>query len=304
MIVFVPEKNEIHTKAIEELKKAGHEIIFGHELNHDDENKIQILFIRTYITANKEYFNQFPNLRYILKVGVGLDNIDLGECKKRNIQVINAPQSNSNSVAELVVCLMLMLLRHARQQSHRLRHGDRRAKELMGEELKGKTIGFVGCGAIARSITEKILAFQVKEILGYDPYLDEKTLAGFKIKKVDLNFLIKNSNIISLHLPLTAETKDLITLTEFRKMKKNCYLINTSRGGIVNENDLITALKQKIIKGAALDVFENEPEIKKEFLSLENIILTPHIGAYTHEADYEMSMIPVRKFLVQDISNI
>jgi len=297
MIVYVPEKNEIHTKAIEELKKNGHEIIFGRELSHDDENKIQILFIRTYITANKECLNQFPNLKFILKVGVGLDNVDLGECKKRNIQVINAPQSNSNSVAELVVCLMLMLLRHTRQQSHRLRHGSWRGKELMGEELKRKTVGFVGCGAIARSITEKILAFQVKEILGYDPYLDEKTLARFKIKKTDLNFLIKNSNIISLHLPLTPETKNLITLKELKQMKKTTYLINTSRGGIINEKDLIVALRNKTIKGAALDVFENEPEIKKEFLSLENISLTPHIGAYTVESDYEMSMMPVRKFL-------
>ncbi len=295
MIVYIPESEEIDHEAIKLLKESKHQVISN--IKDIAFNQVEVLFIRTYIVADKEYLKKFPNLKFILKAGVGLDNIDVDEARNRKIQIINAPGSNSNAVAELVVCLMLMLLRNTKQQSHRLRQGGWRSKALMGEELKRKIVGFIGCGAIARSVTEKIRGFNVSQILGYDPYLDEKALASFGIKKVDLQYLIENSDIISLHLPLTAETKDLITLKEIKKMKEKAYIINTSRGGIINEKDLIVALQNKMIAGAALDVFENEPNINAELLTLENIILTPHLGAYTFEANKEMAIAPVRIFL-------
>lgn len=297
MIFYIPELAELHLKAIEALKKNNHKIIVKKNLNKIEQAQIQVLFIRSSTKANKDYLQQFPNLKFILRAGVGLDNIDLGEAKKKNIKVINAPGSNSNSVAELVIYFILTLLRNIKQQDHRLRNGLWREIKLLGQELKNKSIGLIGCGAVGKSVAEKIMAFKVKEILGYDPYLDKETLAVYKIKKVTLNYLIKNSDIISLHLPLTKETKDLITLKEIKLMDKKSYIINTSRGGIINENDLIVALKNKIIAGAALDVFKNEPNFNPGFLSLDNVILTPHIGAYTHEADLEMSMVPVKKFL-------
>lgn len=297
MIIFIPQLEEIAIQAVKKLKESGHKIISGEINSSVVRGEVEALFIRTYVLADKKYLDQFPKLKFILKAGVGLDNIDMDEVKRKNIKVINAPGSNANAVAELVVCFMLMLLRNIRQQSHRLRHGEWRGNELMGEELKNKVIGFIGCGAIAKSAVQKIQVFDVREILGYDPYLDEQTLSKFKIKKVSLDSLIKKSDILSLHLPLTKETKDLITLKEIKLMKKKSYIINTSRGGIINENDLIVALKNKIIAGAALDVFKNEPNFNPGFLSLDNVILTPHIGAYTHEADLEMSMVPVKKFL-------
>lgn len=296
MLIYVPQEKEINSLALVELKKAGHKILTGN-ISKNDKKIVEVIFVRTYVSVDKNYLDDFPNLRYILKATVGIDNIDLNQTKKRNIQIINAPQSNSNAVAELVVCLMLMLLRNTRQQSHRLRNGQWRGKELMGGELRGKTIGFIGCGAIAKSVAYKILAFDIGKIIGFDPYLDEKTLKTYRIKKVELNDLIKNSDIISLHLPLTKETKNLITLKEIKTMKKNAYIINTSRGGIINESDLILALQDKIIAGAALDVFENEPNLNPKLLTLNNIVLTPHIGAYTYTADEEMSMVPVKNFL-------
>lgn len=296
MLIYIPQEKEINSLALVELKKAGHKVLTGH-ISKNDRKKVEVIFVRTYINVDKNYLDDFPNLKYILKATVGIDNIDSNQAKKRNIKIINAPQSNSNAVAELVVCFMLMLLRNTRQQSHRLRNGQWRGKELMGEELRGKTVGFIGCGAIAKSVAYKILAFDIGKIIGFDPYLDEKTLKTYGIKKVELNNLIKNSDIISLHLPLTKETKNLITLKEIKTMKKNAYIINTSRGGIVNESDLILALQDKIIAGAALDVFENEPNLNPKLLTLNNIILTPHIGAYTYTADEEMSMVPVKNFL-------
>ena len=296
MLIYIPQEKEINSLALVELKKAGHKVLTGH-ISKNDRKKVEVIFVRTYINVDKNYLDNLPNLKYILKATVGIDNIDSNQAKKRNIQLIAAPGSNANSVAELVVCLVLTLLRNIKQQSERLKYGKWRESELMGKELKSKTIGFIGCGAIARSVTEKILVFKVGQVLGYDPYLDEKTLSDSKIKKTTLDYLIKNSDVISLHLPLTKETKDLITLKEIKTMKKTSYIINTSRGGIVNENDLIVALKNKIITGAALDVFENEPNINPEFLNLDNVILTPHLGAYTYEADLEMSMMPVKIFL-------
>jgi len=292
MKVFLAELKEIHPKAIKLLKTNGLEVVY------DKKNKdIEVVFIRTYTRVDKFFLNNFPNLKYILKAGVGLDNIDLEECQKRNIKVINAPGSNANSVAEFVIALMIMVLRNFPLQVNLLLSGKWRNLREKGFEIKDKVIGLIGCGAIGKLIAKKLKSFEVKKILGYDPYLDEKILKSYGIKKTDFLSLLKNSDIVSLHLPLTEETKNLIGKKELKMMKKNSYLINTSRGGIINESDLIWALKNNIIKGAALDVFEGEPKIKKEFLSLKNVILTPHIAALTEEADEVMSVEPVKKFL-------
>lgn len=293
MTIYIPEKDEIHPEAIELLHKAGIEIKYEIE----DHAQIEALFIRTYTVVDKKYLDQFPHLKYILRAGVGLDNIDIGECRRRNIKVINSPGANANAVAEYVVGLIIMMMRNILPQMNRLKKGEWRDRKYLGEEIKGKTIGIVGCGAIGKLVAKKLLNFEVKEILGYDPYLTEKQLLDHFIKKVSLDELVSSSDIISLHLPLTDETKNLFNMSKFRLMKKGSYIINTSRGGIINENDLISAIDKEWIKRTALDVFESEPKVRKELLHNDRIIATPHTAAFTNEADREMSVIPIIKLL-------
>lgn len=291
MLIYVTEQKDIHQSAVELLKKKGHRIIFKPDAD------AEVLFIRTYTQVTKEYLDTFPMLKYILRSGVGLDNIDLDESKRRKIQVINAPGSNANAVAEMVVGVIIMALRNIQIESSRLREGKWREKTNMGHEMKDLTLGLLGCGAIGRLIAYKLKNFDLKEVVGYDPYLDKQTLLKSGIRKCELDELLQSADIISLHLPLTPETKNLISAEKFAMMKQNAVLINTSRGGIVNEADLIDALKKRTIHAAALDVFEQEPNIKKELLHLPNLIVTPHIAGYTYEADEAMALMPVQKFL-------
>lgn len=301
MIIYITESNETHPNAIELLKQNGHIITF--DLKDQTPDKVDALFIRTYTIVTKEYLDQFPNLKYILKIGVGTDNIDSEECKKRNITLINAPGSNANAVAEYVIGVIIMGLRNILPQSDRLQNKGWREKILIGSEIKNKTVGIVGCGAIGKLIAKKLQNFEVKNILGYDPFMTAEQMKEHNIEKSELNVLLKTADIITLHLPLTPETTNLITYENFKNMKRTAILINSARGGIVNETDLVRALQEKLIQTAALDVFENEPTVRSELLDLENIVITPHIAGYTTEADSEMSLMPVKK-LLEIIKNV
>jgi D-3-phosphoglycerate dehydrogenase / 2-oxoglutarate reductase len=294
MNIYVTEKNEINQKGLDLLTKNGHSLIFSQP---EDTSSIEALFIRTYTKVDSAYLTQFSHLNYIIRAGVGLENVDLAACKEKNITIINAPGSNANAVAEFVIGLMTMLLRQIPYHIKQLQTHKWRDMQAAGAEIKGKTIGLVGCGAIGKLIAKKLQSFDIQDIVGYDPYLDAPTLEQFHIKKVELDNLLKKSDIVSLHLPLTPETKHLITLEKLKIMKPTSFIINTSRGGIIHEQDLIKALQTHIIKGAALDVFENEPDINKTLLTCDNLIATPHIAALTQEADVEMSVQAVKHFL-------
>jgi len=295
MKILLPEITEINQQALELLRKNGHQLFSS--TKQIPAAEIEVLFIRTYTRADKKYLDLFPKLKYLLRAGVGLDNIDLEECKKRNIIVFNAPGSNANAVAEFVIGIILVLLRNIINQAEKIKKNSWRSKIWQGNEIVGKTLGLVGCGAIGKLLAQKLGNFGLKSILGYDPYLDEKTLAKNGITKTDLKTLISSSDIISLHLPLTEQTRNLIGLKEIRTMKKTTLLINTSRGGIINETELIKALKNNLIRGAALDVFETEPNVRKSLLVLKNLVATPHIAGYTREADFQMAILPVNRFL-------
>lgn len=293
MNIYITESAETHPDAIELLKQAGHRVI----TDNPTESEIDALFIRTYTNVTAQYLDRFPKVRYILRIGVGTDTIDMDACKKRQITVINAPGSNANAVAEFIMGLMISGLRNIPAAMERIRTGQWRAAEIMGEEIKGKTIGIVGCGAIGKLLAKKMSSFEVKQTVGYDPYLDEATLKAHGITKSSLDDVLKQADIITLHLPLTDETKNLINASKLALMKPTAFLINTARGGIVNELDLIAAIKNHTLRGAALDVFETEPTVREELRSMPAIICTPHIAGYTKEADREMALMPVRLFL-------
>lgn len=290
------ESQEIHPKAIQMLKKNGFEV--QTELSSvENKKEIQAFLIRSYTKITPALLDEYPNLKYVLRAGVGLDNVDVTACEKRNIKVINSPGSNANAVSELVICFMILLSRRVPTQMHLLRNGAWRDKKEIGSELKNKTIGFIGCGAIGKLTTEKLKSFGIKEILAFDPYLDKETLKQRHACKCELDEVLKKSNIITLHLPLNNDTRNLIDKDKLALTKKGTCIINTSRGGIINEKGLIAALKSGHLGGAALDVFENEPNFKKEFLTLPNVILTPHIGGFSKEGDEAMATQVVANFL-------
>jgi len=296
MKIYITESKQINPKAIAYLKKNKIEVVLNTPLGKE-RRLIDGLFIRTYTQITKTYLDMFPKLKYILRAGIGLDNIDLGECQKRNIAVINAPASNANAVAEYVIFLMISLLRNSNIHINNLKRGGWRNRTYLGRELKNKIVGLIGCGAIGCLIVKKLIGFETKQIIGYDPYVNKNKLKQLGIQKSTLLNLLKKSDIVSLHLPLTLQTKNLISNKEFKVMKSNCVLINTSRGGIVNENELVKALKTNEIEAAALDVFENEPNINKELITNKKIVFSPHIASFTEEADLSMSLMPVIRFV-------
>lgn len=295
--ILVTEPDEIDSQAIDVLKKNKYTIVLPKEKK--DLTIIDGLFIRTYTQATKQYLSQFPKLSFILRAGVGLDNIDLAECKKRNIQVFNAPGSNANSVAEYVITTMLMALRNISQQMEQIKNKKWREKQYIGEEIQKKTIGLIGCGAIGKLIAKKLKNFNVT-VIGYDPFIDKETLTKHFIEKHTLDYVIKHADILSLHLPLLPETKHMFTKKELQQMKPTSFLINAARGELVKEIDLIEVLQKKQIAGAVLDVFPNEPEINPAFLALDNVILTPHIAGFTKEADTQMAIGAVENFLKEN----
>ncbi len=293
-LFLVTEPEDIDRVAIELLTKNNFHVVYS--ADNKNSRNIVGLFIRTYTKADKKFLNEFPSLKYILRAGVGLDNIDINECKERNISVFNAPGSNANAVAEYVVAITLMLLRRIPYQSSRIYQQQWRDKRFIGEELKNKTLGLVGCGAIGKLVSAKLTTFNIK-VLGYDPYLDAGALQKHNITKCGLSEILKRSDILSLHLPLTPETRNMFSLNELKKMKSTSMLINTSRGELIKEDDLIIALKEGIIAGCALDVFVNEPHVNKGLLELDNVVLTPHIAGFTKEADMQMAIGAVSNFL-------
>lgn len=296
MKFLVFESHEIHPKAIHLLQKNGFHT--QTELQSDGNKKeIEGFLIRSYTKITPSLLDEYPSLKYVLRAGVGLDNVDISACEKRGIKVINSPGSNANAVSELVICFMILLMRRVPVQMNLLKNGGWRDKQEIGSELRNKTIGFIGCGAIGQLATEKLLNFGVKKILAFDPYLDQEKLRERHADKCEIDEVLKNSDTITLHLPLNSETKNLINKDKLSLMKKGSCIINTSRGGIINENDLIAALQSGHIAGAALDVFENEPNIKKEFFEFPNVILTPHIGGFSKEGDEAMAVQVVENFL-------
>ncbi len=290
--IFLPEPEEIDLSAKTLLENSGYKLTEDGTLT-----ETQGIFVKTHTILDKAYLDKYPNLKFVIRAGVGLDNIDLVECEKRSIQVFNSPLSNSNSVAEYVVLLGLLLLRKFEFQRNAIKDGSWRDKEHIGSEIKGKILGLVGSGNIGKLVANNYKALGVERVLSYDPYLDKETLESFGIEKCELDEVFVKSDIVSLHLPLTDETKNLIGTKYFNLMKNGSCLINTARGGVINENELVSFLEYGGNVNFALDVFENEPNINKKLLSFNNVVVTPHIAAFTNEAQERMSFQAAQNFL-------
>ena len=260
-------------------------------------NKMKALIVRNKTLVTRELIENAPNLTCVGRLGVGLDNIDLNACEEQNITVYPALGANSHSVAEYVICASMLLLRKAYFKKNEMIAGNWPRQESSGSEVYGKTLGLIGFGDIAQKTRDLALGLGIKTV-AYDPYLDKDSNVWKETKNLDLENLLSISDIISLHIPLSKETKNLIDEKKLRLIKNSSVIINTSRGGIIDENSLAKLLKENKIGGAALDVFNKEPINKvnaKKFEGLDNIILTPHIGGVTKESNERVSKMIAKK---------
>ncbi|MGI0056171.1 MAG: D-2-hydroxyacid dehydrogenase [Nitrosarchaeum sp.] len=247
-------------------------------------SNFNIVIVRSRTTLTKEMIEKADNCKIIARVGVGLDNVDQAAAKEKNIRVINAAEGAMNAVAELVLGLMLSLARQTTRGDRAIRNGQWLKNELKGTELRGKYLGIVGLGNIGKRLGRLARALNMN-IIGYDVIpIDEEFAKEVGLMKADLDTLLQSSDYISLHVPLLDSTYHLINAQKMASMKKTAKIINTSRGGVIDEDALYDALKNGNLGGAALDVFEKEPAIGSKLAELDNVILTPHIGAQTKEA--------------------
>ena len=255
--------------------------------------KTRAIIVRNKTLVNKMLINKASNLSCVGRLGVGLDNIDINACQENNITIYPATGANSNSVAEYVICSAMLLLRRAFQKNIEMISGVWPRQESSGLEVRGKTIGLIGYGEIAQR-TNVIAKSLGMKVVAFDPYINASSDLWRDTKKLSLDKLLSVSDVISLHIPLNKETNNLLDEKKLSLVKPSAVLINSARGGILDENALVKALRENRIRGAALDVFSEEPlseEKAKKFSQLNNIILTPHIAGITEESNERVSQM-------------
>ncbi|MGZ5547708.1 MAG: D-2-hydroxyacid dehydrogenase [Nitrososphaeraceae archaeon] len=283
------------------LKKAGLNVvdkpsITNSELESEVEN-FEVIVVRSRTKITNEIISKAKNAKIIARVGVGLDNIDVESARQNNIEVVNSPESAINAVAELVVGLMLSLSRNLTLADRGMKKGNWMKKELNGIELRGKYLGIVGVGNIGRNLARIARSLRMN-IIGYDTFpIKQDFIKEVGMITTDFNTLVASSDFISCHVPLAPDTEHMFNEATFSNMKSTAFFINSSRGEIVDENALYSALITKKIAGAALDVFEVEPPTNLKLMQLPNIICTPHIGAQTLESQDLASNVIAEKII-------
>ena len=259
--------------------------------------KFDGIIVRNKTSLDKKILINASNLKFIGRLGVGLDNIDTEYCKKNNIIVQPATGMNSDSVAEYVVNSSLTLLKKTHIIKEQTLQGKWPRTSIVTKELKGKTFGLIGFGDISKKVLKLVNVFDVT-CIAYDPFITLKQMEADNVKKVSFDEILNLADIISIHVPLNNETKYLFDRQAFIKMKKQPIIINSSRGGIINETDLIDAYRNRYISGFALDVFENEPVNETFYKNISNdmnCILTPHIAGVTEESNVRVSNFIIDK---------
>lgn len=245
---------------------------------------------------DSEAFEAGKNVKIFANCAVGYDNIDVKEAYRRGVYVTNTPEVLSNATAEIAFSLLICSARSIIDADKFTRDGNFKkwsAKNFLGHEITGKTVGIIGAGRIGRAFSKKCTGFDMK-IIYHNRKRDIEFESEYGAKFTDLDTLLKEADFISVHVPLSFDTKHLISTREFNLMKNSAVLINTSRGPVIDEKALIKALKDKKIWGAGLDVFENEPEFDKELAAFPNVVLLPHIGSATIETRAKMAMLAAK----------
>lgn len=290
----------IEESALAKIKAAGLEVVVRNKETDgpiDEQIKgFDCVVVRSATKITKEVIEASDKLKLIVRAGVGLDNVDRKAAEERGIVVQNTPEAPTVSVAELVFAMMLAMARNITQADSSMKDERWEKKKLEGTELWKKTLGIIGFGRIGCEVARIAKAFEM-EILAYDVLDIGQICMEMGTKKTDFIDLIKNSDYISVHVPLVPKTEGLIGEKEFSLMKKTAFLVNTARGGVVNEKALLKALNEGEIAGAALDVFENEPPLDWELVKHPRLVATPHLASSTEEAQARVGELTANKVI-------
>lgn len=299
--------SEFMDEAALEAARSVYDVLYEPGLVDDPEKLLaeigpaKALIVRNRTQVRGALLDAATNLKVVGRLGVGLDNIDMDACAARGIAVHPASGANDLSVAEYVITNAMVLLRGAYLSTGDVVAGEWPRGQLMGREISGKTLGLVGYGAIARETAIRASALGMN-IIGFDPFLEAGDPRWGDTEKVTLAELLSRADVVSLHVPLSDETRNLIDEAALNAMKSDAILINAARGGVVDEDALAVALRRGHLGGAALDVFDSEPLSKQageKFSGIANLILTPHIAGVTDESNIRVSQVTVANVLAE-----
>ena len=294
MKVLICDKTE--KEYIERMRAAGLTVDVRDDITAEELPNVlpayDAMVVRSRTKVRQPLIDVCPNLKVIVRGGAGLDTIDHEYAKSKGIAVMNTPLANSFSVAELAISYMLMLARSLYRATASMKAEKWDKKSFEGDEIGGKTLGLIGLGNIGRETAKRAAALGMN-VIGYDPYVKEAD----GIQLVSLDELLAQADYISLHLPKTKESTDMIAAEQFAKMKNGVRIVNCARGGIINEDALYEALTNGKVAGAALDVFAEEPTTNWKLIKLDNVIASPHIGAATKEAQARVGAEVAQKLI-------
>ncbi len=297
MKILVSDK--LAAEGVKKMEAAGHEVVKAWDEPKENLPKLihdcDAIVVRAATKVTKALIDAAPKLKVIGRAGIGLDNVDAEHAKAKGIKVVNTPTATTISVAELTFTFILASCRDVVAGTNTTKAGKWEKKTLKGKEAYGKTLGIAGIGRIGQAVAERAVAFGMN-ILAYDPYVKSD-----KYENVSLDDLVARSDFITLHLPLTPETKHMISKKQFASMKDGVVILNVARGGTIDEDALYDAMKSGKVRAACLDVFENEPPTGSRLLELPNLICTPHIGAQTDEGQHRAGVM-VAEAVLQELA--
>lgn len=292
----------IYKDGVQMLRKAGFTVDLETEITSEELieaiGEYDAIVVRSRTKVSKEVLDAAEKLKAIARAGVGLDNINLEYAEAKNIEIFNSPEAPCNAVAELVIGMMFNMARNIAKANIGMKQGRWEKKKLTGFEIEGKTLGIIGFGRIGYTLGKKAKCLGMR-VIAYDVAMDrvKKYIDEIEAEAVDLDTLLNDSHFITVHVPLLPQTKHMISTEEFNKMRKGVYIINAARGGVIDETALKKELDSGKVQGAALDVFEKEPNPDEKLISRVEVICTPHIGAGSVEAQRGNSTIVAEKLI-------
>lgn len=295
--IYVTEPADLDPAAIREtLANSDWQAVSGDAtFANSQQHPYEALLIRSSTKVDASILDYFPSLKHVVRAGVGLDNVDVAFCSQHGIKVYNAPGANADAVSDYTVGMMLFALRKLyKKQPEDVETWNR--FKFVGQNMTNQTVGIVGYGNIGRQVERKLRGFGCKQVLIYDPFLPEGVELQPNMRIATFEEILREASIISLHLPLTEETKYLISRHNLALVQENAIIINASRGGIVEETAIVTALQTKDFVYVA-DAVEDEPAVNKDLLAHDNIVITPHIASLTDESERAMVHVALQNLL-------
>ncbi|TAK66508.1 MAG: phosphoglycerate dehydrogenase [Bacteroidetes bacterium] len=283
----------IEQQCVDILKSEGFDVDFKPTITSDELKQsigsYSALIVRSATKVTADILSNAGTMKVIGRAGTGVDNIDINAATRRGIIVLNVPGGNTVSTAEHSISLLMALARNIPQAHQSMREGKWERKKYVGVELCGKTLGVIGLGKVGKEVAKRCLGFEMK-VIAFDPVLSPEVAAKMGIELVDLDIVLRRSDFITVHTPLTNETRNLIDVRALAMCKKGVRIVNCARGGIINEQALLDALNAGIVAGAALDVYEKEPPTDHPLVQHPRVVVTPHLGASTEDAQEKVAL--------------